>query len=119
MWTYNGIRIFIEEMPERTGEVIARLQPLTGGSIHQTFGWETSILNIKGYIVGETDYLAIKAAARDGVTHELFFDTTSQGNFYLHNVVISRTKAIWQTLRPDLDCTAAVYSLEGELYKDE
>lgn len=119
MWYYNNIRIFIEEMPERTGSVIARLQPLSGGSIHQSFGWESSIMSFKGYIVGDTDYAAIKTTARDGTAHTLTLSGVSQGDFYLHNVVISRTKAVWQSLRTDLDCTAPVYSIEGEFYKDE
>jgi hypothetical protein len=119
MWYYNNIRIFIEEMPEKTGEVIARLQPLSGGTIHQSFGWESSILNFKGYIVGDTDYAALKVAARDGNYHSLTCSGVTIGNFYLHSLVISRTKAIWQSLRTDLDCTAPVYSVEGELYWNE
>lgn len=124
MWYYNNIRIFIEDMPERTGEVIARLQPLSGGTIHQSFGWESSIISFRGYIVGETDYAALKASAKDGDTHTLLYSgiTTrgvSMGDFYLHNVVISRTKAVWQSLRTDLECDAPVYSVEGELYQDE
>ncbi len=111
-------------MPERTGEVVARLQPLSGGSIHQSFGWESSTLSIKGYIVGEADYTALKASARDGNTHVLIYTDPpasgiDMGDFYLHNVVISRTKAVWQSLRPDLDCDSPVYSVEGELYQDE
>lgn len=124
MWYYNNIRIFIEDMPERTGSVIARLQPLTGGSIHQSFGWESSVLSFKGYIVGETDYAALKISSRDGNTHPLvYIDPPASGidlgDFYLHNVVISRTKAVWQSLRTDLECDAPVYAVEGEFYQDE
>lgn len=116
MWTLAGIQIITQKHDGVDKQIIARLQPLSGGTVIQTFGYENSIQKIGGYVVGDADMDALKALKMTGATHALVENSTSRGSFYVSNVSWSRTPWIYQTIRPDLDCESPVYNVEVELY---
>lgn len=120
MWYIDTTRIYVQEFASTDQQILARLQPLSGATIHQIFGYESPILKVKGVIVGDTDRDAIRGMARDGSTHDLDLDTVVViGSALVHNVTCTRKPTNYQTMRPDLDCDAPVYDCDLELYVDE
>lgn len=119
MWTYNNIRIFVQEQSLDNSQIIARLQPIAGGTQLQIFGHESTILRLKGLIIGDTDKYSLQNTTKDGASHPLVTPAGAGGNWYTRNLRITRTPAIYQTLRTDLDCTAPVYEFEIELQRED
>lgn len=116
MWTFGGTRIFVQDISDTIKQIIARLQPLSGGTIIQTFGYESDVYSVNALVVGDTDLAALKAMAIDSATHTLSGYGTVYGNFYLSNIVHKRLPTMQQTIRTDLDCESPVYSVDMELY---
>ncbi len=116
-WTLDGIRVFVQAAPESVSQIIARLQPLSGGSVHQVFGYETPTISLQGLIVGSGDASALKALTTIGTTYTL---VTPWGNrtVYVEEVSVSPTMTVSQTLRDDLDCSATVYEVDLELLEN-
>lgn len=116
MWKLNNIRIFVtdkeHQAPQKT---IAVLQPLNGGSIYHTFGYKKAVYSLKGKIVGDTDRQAIETLSQNGSTVTLSGYGRNFGNFLISSAKFSEDRTICQTLRPDLDPTSPVYSLDLEL----
>lgn len=119
MWTYNGIRIFIQNDDSDGSQIIARLQPIDYKTIYHTFGYESIIKKLKGYVVGGTDASGLLTLRTTGNAYTLSGYGTSLGNFYLHNISLKPIHTVCQTLRPDLDEDEIVYELDLELYYDE
>jgi hypothetical protein len=113
-WTYGGERIYATEMSAGDKQIIARLQPLGGATVHQVFGYENEIVKLRAYVVGDTILAALKAMAKDGVTHSLVGNTITYGSYYLANFSWSRVPAVWQTLTAV--CDDPLYQVELELY---
>ena len=110
-WTINSITIFVQAAPEEGSQIIARLQPLSGGSVHQVFGYEKQKINLQGLVVGSTDIAAIKALSTTGTTVSL---VSPFGNrtVYVEEISVSPTLTVSQTIRTDLACTATVYEVD-------
>ena len=116
-WTLNSTRVIVTGIVQSQKQIIARLQPLSGGTIIQTFGYDDPIIKIKGYVVGETDKSALEALTTTGSTYTLMEDSTNHGSFYVNSIDFNRLNTICQTIRPDLDTTATVYEVDLELYE--
>lgn len=125
MWTLDSVRIFTQELADDLGQIIPRIQPLSGGTILQVFGNETSIYKMKCIVVGYEDVDTIKSYVHDGVTHS-FLESPSgipvSGMFnedlYIRKANITRERTSMQTIRPDLDCYSPVFNIDLELYKE-
>ena len=117
-WTLGGVRIFVTGHEEGISQIIARIQPLSGGTINQVFGYEGIVTKISCYIVGDSDKDSIEAFATTGSTYELTSPEGSLGTYLVSNVSVPRINTISQTLRPDLDCDAEVYNAEIVLFKE-
>jgi hypothetical protein len=115
-WSIDGIRIFVSESKEEAGQIVPRLQPLSGGTVLQVFGYESDIRTIGAIVVGDTDKDALKAL-RTGGTATLLSPEGSLGAFTVKNVSINRIPAICQTLRGDLPEDSPVYQAEIQLYE--
>jgi hypothetical protein len=117
-WTYNSVRIFTQKITPSIRQIIAKLQPLAGGTVYQTFGYETPNYKVSAYLVGETDRAAIEALAKTGATYALVAPEGAIGNFYLDGVSFDRQMVVCQTIRTDLATTSPVYIVDLELSKD-
>lgn len=117
MWTYNGIRIFLQEQAGNGEQIIARLQPLSGTTVKQFFGYTEPIHKLNAIIVGDTDLSALKTCRTTGLAYDLVLDGDTIGSYSLKSISWNRIRTISQTMRNDLDCTAPVYSVELELYE--
>jgi len=116
MWVLGSVRIFVTDKSDLDNQIIARLQPLSGGTVHQVFGYENEITTIKFYVVGNTDVATLKGYRTTGSTYTLSGWGTNYGNFYIKSLAFDSTRSICQTLRPDLADDAPVFLATGELY---
>lgn len=115
MWSLNGIRVFTQDLKEDVAQIIPRLQPLSGGTVLQTFGYETDIYSLSVIVVGKTDKNALKTLTRGG-TVALIGPEGSEGNFEVKSVSAHRIRVICQTLRPDLPDDSPVFEVDIQLY---
>ena len=116
-WYLDEARIFVQEKSSDYKQIIARLQPLAGETVHHIFGYESPIFKISALVVGETDAALIAAMPTDGELHS-FSGPVGSGWMYVNSVTLKDQKAAFQTIRPDLDCSATVYVVDVELYLD-
>ena len=63
-WTLGGNRIYAQKSNEDTGQILPRLQPLSGGTIIQSFGYDSLVRKITAIVVGDTIKDAIKATIK-------------------------------------------------------
>lgn len=116
-WTYNNIRIVVQEMNDADKQNISRLQPVVGGTVLQIFGYEDTVKSVAGYVVGDTDLEALRALKTTGLGYTLRGYGQSYDNMYLSSCKANRLNILSQTIRPDLDCASPVYYVELELYE--
>lgn len=114
-WTFNNIRIFVDKKTGGGKQIIPLLQPLSGGTIVQFYGFETPQTQISGLIVGNDDLNALLALIQSGTGYTLNAPEGTLGAFYVQTIKYSRTNSIYQTMRPDLACESPVYSIDLDL----
>ncbi len=117
-WSINGVRVFVQKNSATDKQIIARLQPLAGGTINQIYGYEGKVEKIGGIVVGDTDLAAIRALSRTGDSYTLVNYEGTIGDFFVSDVQYDRVQCICQTLREDLDSDAPVYTIELSLFED-
>lgn len=115
-WNINGIRIFVNESKEDAGQILPRIQPLSGGTVVQVFGYESDIRNISGLVVGNTDKNAIKNLVTGG-SFSVGSPEGSLGSFQVKGVTVNRVPCVCQTIRPDLNEDSPVYKVDIQLYE--
>ena len=118
-WNLSGTRIFVQEHEETDGQIIPRIQPLSGGTTLQLFGYEFKIVKLSALIVGDTDRNALRAMAKSGSTHTLTFPDASTSDFYVKSASFKQLYNICQTLRTDLAEDANVYNVGIELMQED
>lgn len=116
MWTLNSIRIFTQESTAEQGQIIPRLQPLSGQTILQFFGYESRVQNINAIVVGNTDRDALLALSHTQTAYALVSPEGSMGSYYVRKAAYKRIPNICQTLRTDLAEDAPMYIFDLELY---
>lgn len=119
MWTLSNTRIFVQSLEDQYGQIIAVLQPLDAGSIHQTFGYEDAVSRVNAYIVGDTDKADLWWLTRTGLTYVLSGPEGALGSYYVNKVGFKRLMGTCQTIRQDLPEDSPVYVVDIELLKDE
>jgi len=117
-WTYNSIRTFVIDLRDDKDQIIARLNPLAGGTTLHFFGYEDRVTKIGCYVVGLTDKNALEALAESGTAYELSTPYGSWGTYYLKHATFQLINAICQTLRPDLEDDAPVFKVDMDLYRN-
>ena len=119
MWTLNSIRLFVQNFPENDKQIVARLQPLKSGTIHQIFGYEDTIYTLSAVVVGNADKDSLKALSKTGLSYDLVTPYGTIEDLIVNNVSVKqRLGVICQTIRTDLDLESPVFDVEIELYKD-
>lgn len=119
MWLLNTIRIFVQDIQDSDGQLIASLNPLDSGTIYQVFGYEDLTSKVSAYIVGDVDKAALIAYSKTGLTYVLSGPEGALGSYYVSKVGFKRLMGTCQTIRQDLDTDAPVYMVDLELLKDE
>lgn len=118
VWSYAGVRIFVQEYQSGHKQIIPRLNPIGAGTILQIFGYDEGIRKVNAYVVGWGDMSILRSLTTSGVAFDLA--TPDEGTFpyYCNDVQDKMVKGICQTLRPDLPEDAPVYLADLELYYD-
>lgn len=117
-WELGGRRIFVTDIGSDFKQIIARLQPLGGGTIHHVFGYEDPIRKLKCFVVGSTDMAAVESFTTSGTSFMLNSPYGDLGDYLVNSVGHTMMNTICQTLRPDLPDTSPVYSVDLELYQE-
>jgi hypothetical protein len=117
-WTYDSTRIFVTDLRDDKDQIVARLNPLAGGTTLHFFGWEDRVTKITCYVVGLTDKEALEALAESATDYELSTPYGSWGDYYLKHATFQLINTICQTLRPDLDDDSPVFKVDLDLYRD-
>lgn len=114
-WYIDTTRIFVQDWKEVDNQIIPRLQPLSGGSVTQIFGYESPAIHFTALVVGMVDKEALVNMASDGVVHTISGPYTISGSYYVKSVAPTLMPSSMQTIRPDLDCYDPVYTIEVDL----
>lgn len=120
-WTLGGTKIIVTDSSEEVKQIVARVQPLSGGTVNQIFGYESPTMKLSCYIVGDTAKNSIKAMASAGITKALVSSTYGNlGDFIVEKVNLTPQNIISQTLdlTGDLSCDSPVYLAEITLLED-
>lgn len=115
-WTFNNIRIFVQDITGEGSQIIPRLQPIDGGTVLQFFGYENEVVTVTGMIVGNTDRDALRALKKSTSSYTLNSPEGSLGTYYVKKVSNKRLPIICQTFRPDLPEESPVYDVTLELF---
>jgi len=119
-WSLGGIRIFVTDGTEEVGQIVAKLQPLSGGTIHQIFGYETPVRKLSCYIVGEDNKELLMNLTTSGTTFELQSPEGVLGDFIVEKVSMPRVQCVKQTidLTGSLTCDSPVFRGDITLLED-
>lgn len=119
-WTYNSLRIYPQDSEEGNQAILPRLQPLSGGTVIQSFGYESDIRNISAIIVGDTIKDGLRVLTKDGGTsHALVSPEGSLGNWILKSFKAKRTMSTCQSIDQTQDSDAPVYEVELQLERED
>ena len=117
-WTLGGYRIYAQDLAENTSQILPRLQPLSGGTVVQSFGYDSETKSLSAIVVGDTIKAALKGFSQDGgSSHELVSPEGSMGNWVVKSCVAKRTKSTCQTIDITQPEDAPVYDVEMEIYQ--
>lgn len=116
-WTLNSIQIITQDFDEDTKNILARIQPLSGGTVLHKFGYESTVYSINAIVVGTTDKNALIALSKTNTAYTLVTPNGNISNVYVNAVKAKqRLGVISQTLRTDLDCDSPVFDVNIELF---
>lgn len=119
VWSLGGTRIYVQKYAGDVKAIIAKLQPLAGGTVPQSFGYETNARKLVGIVVGDDDLNHLKSLTMSGgYSFTLSSPEGDRGDYFVESVSEDREPVIYQTMRPDLDCEAPVYTVELVLLED-
>lgn len=118
-WYLDTTRIFVQDEDSEYKQIIPRLQPVAGGTVHQIFGYETEIKRLNALVVGSGDLFDLTVMTTDGSYHTLTTPEEVISGYLVSAVKSKRQKATLQTIRPDLDCETPIWLVDIELFKDE
>lgn len=119
MWSFGGIRIFVQDYISDDDQIIAELNPLAGGSIYHTFGYEDPKIKLNVYVVGWDDTTSLRNLSKTGEKYTLetpWFTITS--GYLLKHITRKMVMSNCQTLRSDLPSDSPVFICDLELWND-
>lgn len=117
-WTLNGTRIITQDSSVGAKQIIARLQPISGGTTLQVFGYENPIIKLAAIVIGTTDRAALEALTRSGDSYTLVTPYGSDTYYVSSFSSKERLGIISQSVILDINhtCYDPVYDVELELY---
>jgi hypothetical protein len=119
-WIIDAVRIFTSNFDGSKKQIIARLEPFEGGTIHHIYGYEDPIYQVGGLIVGSDDLDTLNGYTEDGVTHGLIDYESVTYSGYVSKVSHKRLPTISQSFYVDSThlATDPVYAVDVELLLD-
>src|SRR6185369_14038825 len=96
-WTIGGHRIYVQKITKGASQIMPRLQPVSGGSKLQSFGYDSTVRNVQAIVVGDTIEQIIEGYSKDGGTaHALVSPEGSLGNWIVKDYNSDRTSSTCQ-----------------------
>lgn len=119
-WKLSTTRIYVSSIDEEGQQIIARLQPISSGTILHNYGWTKDIIKLSALVATEADKNALKQMTRTGSSYTLSGPEGVIGNFFVSSVKSARTSSTCISLfdRPSLPSDAPIYKADMELYID-
>lgn len=117
-WTLGGQRIYVQEFAGEGSQIVPRLQPISGGTVLQFFGYENEVKQLTAIVVGNTKKDALLAYRKSSTLRALVSPEGSLGNYYVKKVQYKRLPIICQTIDTSLPEDSPVYSMDFELYPE-
>jgi len=118
-WTLGGNRFYVQKHAEATSQIMPRLQPLSGGSQLQVFGYDSTIKTISALVVGDTIKNVFQGYAKDGGTsHALVSPEGSMGNWIVKDFQPNRIPNVCQTIDTSQAEDAPLYDCEFILWQE-
>ena len=119
-WTYNGNRIYVQKITRGASAIAPRLQPIGGGSVIQSFGYDSTIRNIEAIVVGDIIASALEALAKDGMQeHPLVSPEGGLGDWMLKDYNQDRTNSTCQTIDTTQPEDSPVYNVTLTLWRED
>jgi hypothetical protein len=119
MWTFGGTRIYVQNLTGNRGQIIARLQPVSGGTKLQLFGYESLIRNVSAIVVGDANLSALETMSKSGNAYALVGPEGNLGSYYVKTLSFSRVNTICQTIDTTQPEDTPVYTVEIELHRED
>lgn len=119
-WTINGNRIYVQKITKAASQIMPRLQPISGGSKLQAFGYDSTIRNVTALVLGDTVEQAIEALSKDGGNSHAFVSPEgSLGNWIIKEYNSDRIPNVCQTIDPNLPEDCPIYNVEMTLWRED
>lgn len=119
-WTLGGNRLYVQKLTENTSQILPRLQPLSGGSVIQSFGYDSTTLSVMAIVVGSTIKDVFMGYAQDGgATHAFVSPEGSLGSWIVKSCSPNRTDSTCQSIDITQPEEAPVYEVELELWRED
>jgi hypothetical protein len=118
LWSLNSIGLTVQKYTGEVKQIVAKLQPLSGGTVFQFFGYETNIVKLTAKIVGESNKDNLKNLTTTGTSYSLVSPEGVVGDFFVSSVTEDRNMCISQTIDISQACDAPVYDVQIELYEE-
>jgi hypothetical protein len=115
-WYLDTTRIFVQKLEGSQSQIIPRLQPLSGGTVLQFFGYEDEITKVTCKVVGSGDLGQLTDMSIDYSYHTLSGPDNYVKDYYVKSISHNRLPTRAQTIRTDLDCYESIYDVEIEFY---
>jgi hypothetical protein len=117
-WRLDGIRIFTQDNTSGAKAIIARLQPLSGGTTLQVFGYENPIIKLSAIVIGTDDRDALENLTKTGNDYTLVTPYGSDSFYVASFNSKQRLGIISQSILVDNShsCYDPVYDVEVELF---
>lgn len=117
-WSYGGVRIYVQDRSLDWDQIVARLNPLGGGTVLHFFGYDERIDKVTAVVVGSPNLLLLKAFTEDASFNELV-TPYGNANYALKHLTARQRKGICQTIDPTQSEDVAVFDVDMELYWDD
>lgn len=119
-WTLGGHRIYVQKITKQASQIIPRLQPISGGSVLQSFGYDSTVRNLEALVLGDTVNDALEAFSKDDATsHALVSPEGSLGSWIVKDYNSDRIPNICQTIDPLLPEDCPIFTVSLTLWRQD
>jgi hypothetical protein len=120
-WTFNGVRLYVQEKSNDVEQIIARLNPVSGPTILHRWGRESEVLSLNALVLTSGDITLLDALTASATSYPFNTPEGSGGMWILNKLSWDRHESINHTFfdRPALDSNTPLYRVSMELYLDE
>lgn len=117
VWSVGGVRVYTQDIQEDEDQIVARLNPLAGGTTLHFFGYDDKITKLSGIVVGRTNQGTLESFNTDATSRELMTPWGSWGNFYIKHTTFKLIPSSCQTLDLTQAEDVPVWKVDIELYE--